>query len=817
MTRTQSAIPQNSHRFALAVGLLSILLLWPALASAQAMPFHFRPAPGEVVQFLEPRPQGGYVAVLGSSGSGPIGAVISPSFPQWIETDSFYSSTSASFLPSTERTKAILRLDSAGNVLSRIEIGGTNYSVSASGLVQLRDGSVVVAGTTNSPEFAVVRPLFPGIAIPVTEEPLTESWGFVLKTDPALRRIETATLIGGQAEGVLGGTRILDLARDTQANIYLTGSTTHRSFPVIDGAWKRTSGIQEQVGNSPRTRSEGFLMKLSPDLGSLLASTFLGAEALNCAPGWDFFCSSVGVNNTGLRLAIQRQGNPVVLFSTTGTDFPVTAGAFDRPAIEETVGWGVQQRLYLATLSSDLSRLIASSHIGGTVPGFSSASGGERLELLPDGSLLTLHSHVTMPVIGPASVYQTDILSLWNQAGTALLDELRFEAIGGRVDSSRINLFDVKFGPDGSIWVAGTATREKREILGLSPTVDVPTPSNDFLLKLRGPGLTPAHLDRLPMGTVAGIASISPAGVDVLDRFGRVRQYPLGGIPSPAIFAIADLADGYSTAASRIAPMQLLRLMGTGLGPTSTVQAAFDRNGFLPTILEGLQITVDGVPSPLLAVGPHFVDFVVPQAAAKALAGGRGQVLVKLSSAGGMELEYAQDIVPFWLRPFEYPQSNDDPGSLYFSSKVLNANGTVNGPSSPAMPGEALTVYLNGAGVPSTLLPDGKRMDAALPWFSVQPRLMVNQPYPGPTGPPPFPGEVLYFGAAPGLVSGTIQMNFSIPPEALKFHVFSPEDSDSQMANATIELSVPGEDGERAFQPAASLAVWVHIERPPGI
>ncbi len=801
MARLERHLPQGLWRFALVLGLFSLLCIWPGFAAAQTRPFRFHPAPGEAVQFLEPRAQGGYVAVVGPGGSWEdVRAIIVSG--DFTDVDQF-SQTDGFLLGDTARTKAILRLDASGNVLSRIEIEA-DRGILASGLVQLRDGSVVVAGTTNSPHYKVARELFPGISIPETGEAFPESWGFVLKTDAALRKIETSSLIGGQARGTGEGTRILDVARDAQGNIYLSGSTTHRDFPVTDGAWRRMPDLREADGEAGRTLSEGFLMKLSPDLGSLLASTFLAAETPNCLPPGSGPCRSRGVANAAVRLTVQRQGNPAILLATTGNDFPVTAGAYQAPAGDEAFRRGIGQRLHLATFSSDLTRLIASSHISTADRTIPFPVSGARLLASPDGNLLTLHSEMKFPSIETGGIQQTDILSLWNPEGAVMLDNLRFEARGEEAASA--SMLDVESGPDGSVWVTGIANRDRLEIAGLDPVIDVPTPWNNFLLKLRGPGLTPERVDRLPAGVAIGIASVSVAGVNVVDQSGRVSQYPAEGISSPAILGIADMAAPSVAVLPSMAPMQLVRLMGTGFGPADDVHGSFDRNGFLSAMIEGLRVTVNGRAAPLLAVGPHFIDFVVPSAAAEALADGSGKAIVKLSSAGGLDLEYAQEVAPFWLRPFAL-SVDDGSGLSSFAGTVLNEDGTVNGLSSPALPGEVLTVYLNGVGLPSGIVPDGKRMDAALPWFETQPLLTVTQPLSELEPVRRAAGETLYFGAAPGLVAGTIQMNFRIPKAALDEREFLA--GNSRLVTVSVNLPVRGEAGEVAFRHAANLHIWM--------
>ena len=92
-------------------------------------------------------------------------------------------------------------------------------------------------------------------------------------------------------------------------------------------------------------------------------------------------------------------------------------------------------------------------------------------------------------------------------------------------------------------------------------------------------------------------------------------------------------------------------------------------------------------------------------------------------------------------------------GSGMGQAAILNQDGTVNSPSNPAERGSVISVFMTGAG----------RMTPAQPDGSLGP---PSPPFPAPVlGVGASIGQVLYAGAAPGLVAGAVQVNVRISEE----------------------------------------------------
>ncbi|NIR87370.1 hypothetical protein GWO13_07300, partial [Candidatus Bathyarchaeota archaeon] len=190
------------------------------------------------------------------------------------------------------------------------------------GMALLFDSSdnVFVAGFTGSPDF------------PTTSDTIQQSQGgnldgFVSKLSSDLSTILTSTYIGGSARDLVSS-----IFLDSSGNIYLTGKTRSSDYPTTDNAFDQTHGGDV----------DGVVSKLSSDLSTLSASTFLGGSGRDSATA----------------VSLDSAGDVVVAGSTGSTDFPTTSGTFDQTHNGKNDG-------FVSKLSSDLSTLSASTYLGG--------------------------------------------------------------------------------------------------------------------------------------------------------------------------------------------------------------------------------------------------------------------------------------------------------------------------------------------------------------------------------------------------------------------------------------------------------------------
>jgi uncharacterized protein (TIGR03437 family) len=188
-----------------------------------------------------------------------------------------------------------------------------------------------------------------------------------------------------------------------------------------------------------------------------------------------------------------------------------------------------------------------------------------------------------------------------------------------------------------------------------------------------------------------------------------------------------------------LAPGELLTLYGDNLAPgiqrASTIP--------LPTTLDNVQVTVNGVPAPILYVYPTQLAAIVPYG-----------VIGSIAKVQVFNNNVPSNAVTSWI-------SNTAPGVLTQSSNglgygdVLHLNGTLVNAQSPAQIGETVSVYLTGLGAVSPTLADG----AAGPTDpnALAKAVATITAYIG-----GVPATVGYAGLAPQL-AGLYQINLTVP------------------------------------------------------
>lgn len=210
--------------------------------------------------------------------------------------------------------------------------------------------------------------------------------------------------------------------------------------------------------------------------------------------------------------------------------------------------------------------------------------------------------------------------------------------------------------------------------------------------------------------------------------------------PSTAPFAVVN---GASFEAGGVASGQIVTLFGSNLGPETAASLRLDPSGRVATQLAGTRILFDGVPAPLIAVHARQSSAVTPFSVA-----GKSAVRVEVEYLGQRTQSLLVPVVAAAPGIFTLDQSGRGQGA------ILNEDGiTVNSASKPAPRGSVVSIFATGAGETD---PPGQ--DGVLSWGVLPaPRLPVSVRIGGAAA------EVLYAGAAPGLVSGVLQVNVRVP------------------------------------------------------
>jgi uncharacterized protein (TIGR03118 family) len=180
-----------------------------------------------------------------------------------------------------------------------------------------------------------------------------------------------------------------------------------------------------------------------------------------------------------------------------------------------------------------------------------------------------------------------------------------------------------------------------------------------------------------------------------------------GSIQAPPSFTSAGLVNGASFQAP-LAPNTWASVLGGALAFTSRSWASTDFSGVnLPTVIDGVSVSVNGAPASISYVSPSQVDFLIPANAAQ------GTAQIQLTSNGQVSAIASVNLLAtapsfFWLT-----------GNKYIAS--THPNGTITGPATlisgvttPVLPGETIALYGNGFGATSPAAPSGTTLTAPL-------------------------------------------------------------------------------------------------------
>jgi uncharacterized protein (TIGR03437 family) len=197
-----------------------------------------------------------------------------------------------------------------------------------------------------------------------------------------------------------------------------------------------------------------------------------------------------------------------------------------------------------------------------------------------------------------------------------------------------------------------------------------------------------------------------------------------------------------------IAVGEIVTLLGRELGPAEARELELGENGRVKSELGGVQVMFDEFPAPLLYVQANQINAVVPFGL-EGRESIRMQVLRNSGRSASFDLPLSSQSVPGIFTV---------DGSGEGQAAALNQDGTLNAAGNPALAGEVVSLYATGAGpmVPSGV--DGEIAPLSLPL--PEPALAVRVTMDG------FPADVLYQGAAPGLVSGVLQVNARVPADS---------------------------------------------------
>ncbi|HYL77392.1 MAG TPA: SBBP repeat-containing protein [Bryobacteraceae bacterium] len=593
--------------------------------------------------------------------------------------------------------------------------------------------------------------------------------GYLIKQDPT-GNVLYATYLGGSSQD--GATAI---TTDSQGNIYIAGYTYSPDFPVTPGVVQtRNAGpLAPVVVSNPEfpygptyiaPGGDAFVAKFSPD-GALLFSTFLGGSG----------------SDVPSLIAVDAAGAVYISGTTTSSDFP-TIGAALTP---KTAGY------FFARLNAAGAALTYSTYSGSSILAFDLDNTGRVYltgDFSPPPSSAASGPYVTAVDTSAGSVLNSTFLPSAapkiGGAGVAIAiatDQNLFLAVSPAPLAQQTFVVTPPFRPLGASYflkLSSDATRVLAETDVAQAQFDsflIDSSGNAYAFG-HGTGFIPTAAVQplaLPCSENGGsfVLESNPAGAIIAATYfrqgddtavslaspGRITFYNTSSSIAMQIDLTAQPAANFacpqnlasSVINQGIAPGEIFLLSGVGLGPSPAVGAMPDGAGQYPTSLGGVQVLFGSQPAPLLfvqaneihAVAPFSFPFASNQPVIQVRVG--SQIVASLEVAG-----YNSNAAIFTIKG---------------QGAIVNQDGTVNTPASPARLGSIVSIYASGMGYLTNAshtvlnpLADGQVTPLPPPYFYTS----IYAPQVFFAG---VAGTTLFSGAAPGLIAGVTQINVQLP------------------------------------------------------
>jgi len=295
----------------------------------------------------------------------------------------------------------------------------------------------------------------------------------------------------------------------------------------------------------------------------------------------------------------------------------------------------------------------------------------------------------------------------------------------------------------------GATATQSQQIQVLSANGPAPynvtAPAVSFFTVSPTSGTTPDQLTVTvnPTGLATGAYSAtftitSPSSISTVTA---TVDLVVGAVAPPVLNAAANAAS-YSTGG--VAPGENIVIFGSGIGPPAVAKGTVT-NGAVDTSVAATRVLFDGVPAPMIYASATQSSAMVPYGLT-----GRAYTDVVVEYQGVESNPVAYTVTQAAPGIYSQNQTGTGPGA------ILNQDYSVNLPGRPAPKGSVVAVYMTGAGF-TTGAVDGAIATAT---GLLSPVLPVSATVGG------IPVAPAYAGTSPGIVTGVMQVNLPIPPNA---------------------------------------------------
>jgi uncharacterized protein (TIGR03437 family) len=218
----------------------------------------------------------------------------------------------------------------------------------------------------------------------------------------------------------------------------------------------------------------------------------------------------------------------------------------------------------------------------------------------------------------------------------------------------------------------------------------------------------------------------------------------IGPLTGP-VSVLHNILNAASYEANALSPGQIVVIADEDVGPPILAASQPNAEGKLPSELAETRVLFDGIPAPLLYVYANKICAIVPYG-------------IAISSRVKIEVECRGERTS----PVLISVADARPGIFVLDSSgkghaaMLNEDGTVNSAGNAASKGSAVVFYATGEGETKPPGVDGKIATDVLPGPVLPVFVWIGG----------REAEVLYAGAAPGMVAGLMQVNVRVPSDA---------------------------------------------------
>lgn len=248
----------------------------------------------------------------------------------------FFPATTGAFQTTNRGSfdMAVIKYDSLGmNFLYATHLGGFNNDSPVSLVVDKTSNDLLVLGLSSSPDYPTEASSFDrvfngGTTIFNRVLDTNDQWDIVVTRLPSTgNRLVGSTFLGGSGNDGLnhpkqmGGSLVAnygdemrgDVITDQAGNVYITSVTESVNFPIVNGFDASFNG----------GITDGVVVKLSPNLSTIVWSSYVGGSGLDAAYSIKF----------------DNSNNILLAGGTTSVNFPVTAGAYQSTFKGIVDGW----------------------------------------------------------------------------------------------------------------------------------------------------------------------------------------------------------------------------------------------------------------------------------------------------------------------------------------------------------------------------------------------------------------------------------------------------------------------------------------------